>query len=188
MNKNYVVGAVIILGVLIIGGLVIFRTRGSVQGAQTTTPIAQNTQKTEVPVNDPDGGIETPESIAREKAEYEKIKTADPISATSQGVGEYKDYSPETLQSEQKLGHKVVLFFHAPWCPYCRTADKDFKDNLNKIPAGVTLLKTDYDSNTELKKKYGVTYQHTFVQIDNDGNKIAFWVSGATDELITNVK
>ncbi len=102
--------------------------------------------------------------------------------------GSYKDYSPETMTLEQKAGQKVVLYFHAPWCPFCKAADADFKTHTDKIPAGVTVLKTDYDSNGELKKKYGVTYQHTFVQIDASGNEVTKWISGDTELLAKNIK
>ena len=82
----------------------------------------------------------------------------------------------------------ILLFFYAAWCPYCRTADKAFTDNLDKIPAGVTVLKTDYDSNSDLKKKYGVTTQHTFVQIDDKQEKVTLWVSGDVELLQKNIK
>lgn len=105
----------------------------------------------------------------------------------------YVDYSPEVLkqaEAAQKSGRKVVLFFHATWCPYCIAADKDFKSNIgtDKFPSNVTLIKTDYDTQTELKQKYGVTHQHTFVQIDSEGRQITKWVSGETTELKTNIK
>lgn len=102
--------------------------------------------------------------------------------------GAYKDYSESTVKSEQEAGQKVVLFFHAPWCPFCKAANTAFLNNISQIPAGVTVLKTDYDSNTELKKKYGVTYQHTFVQIDNNGNLVTKWNGGDIDSLKQNLK
>ena len=66
----------------------------------------------------------------------------------------------------------VVLFFHAPWCPSCRALESDIEANLSSIPPNVHLLKVDYDSATELKKKYGVVRQHTLVQVDSAGNEI----------------
>lgn len=102
--------------------------------------------------------------------------------------GAYKEYSPETVTSEQAAGQKIVLFFHAGWCPSCKAADTAFKTNLEKIPAGVTVLKTDYDNNKELKTKYGITTQHTFVQIDTSGNMVTKWVSGDVDMLVKNIK
>ena len=67
----------------------------------------------------------------------------------------------------------VVLFFHASWCPTCKSADSAISGGT--LPEGLTVLKVDYDSETELKKKYGVTYQHTFVQVDKDGNQLKKW-------------
>ena len=97
--------------------------------------------------------------------------------------GTYKDYSAATVEAEQKAGNKVVLFFHAPWCPFCKTADGEFQSRTSEIPAGVAVLKTDYDSNTSLKQKYGVTYQHTFVQVDDDENLVSKWNGGDIDNL-----
>lgn len=123
-------------------------------------------------------------SMIKEKAMMDKPITDEAMSK----AGSYKEYSPQTLTSEQSAGNKVVLFFYAPWCPYCIAADKAFKQNLDKIPAGVTLLKIDYDSNKDLKNKYGVTTQHTFVQIDDKQEKVTLWVSGDVELLQKNIK
>lgn len=187
MNKKYVASGFIALGVLLIGAAVILRMKQQPQQEVKGTSIdVRDTNKIETRETDPDGGVETPESITREKAEYEKMESN--TLSTPQASGSYKDYSAQTVALEQKAGHKVILFFHAPWCPYCQAADKDFKAHLDKIPTNVTVLKTDYDSNVELKKKYGVSYQHTFVQIDDKGDRLAFWVSGDTDDLVKNIK
>lgn len=92
--------------------------------------------------------------------------------------GSYTEYH-EALLAYADQG-KVVLFFHAPWCPSCRSYDKKITNDPNLIPDDVVVLKTDYDTETELKKKYGVTYQHTFVQVDSEGNMITKW-SGDRD-------
>lgn len=105
-----------------------------------------------------------------------------------QPAGEYLTYTSEILEQRQASGQKVVLFFYASWCPFCQSADKAFIERSSEIPAGVTVLKTDYDSQTALKAKYGVNYQHTFVQIDQDGNQVAKWVSGDIDALNSNLK
>jgi hypothetical protein len=50
-------------------------------------------------------------------------------------------------------------------------------------------LKVDYESSTELKKKYGVTYQHTLVQVDAQGNMITKWSGGNTlESLLEKIK
>lgn len=126
------------------------------------------------------------EDIMMDKDDDKMMKDEPSSMMLKEGV--YADYSAAKVEDEQKAGQKVVLYFYAPWCPFCRAADADFKANGDKIPAGVTVLKTDYDSNTALKAKYGVNYQHTFVQIDNNGNMVTKWVSGDTDLLVKNVK
>ena len=82
----------------------------------------------------------------------------------------------------------MVLFFHASWCPSCRALNEDIEKNINLIPAGTTILKTDYDKETELKKKYGVTTQHTLVQVDEDGNLIEKWSgSSKLEDLLSKI-
>ncbi len=62
----------------------------------------------------------------------------------------------------------IVLFFHANWCPTCVAIEKDIEKNKKNIPENLTLLKVNYDDADDLKEKYGVTGQYTFVQIDNE--------------------
>ena len=102
--------------------------------------------------------------------------------------GTYVEYSPAALAEASKNGGKAILFFYAPWCPFCKVADAAFTSRTGDIPAGVTVLKTSYDNEKELKTKYGVTYQHTFVQIDAQGNQITKWNGGDIDSLKTNLK
>lgn len=92
--------------------------------------------------------------------------------------GTYEDYAPEKIALAEE--GKVVLFFYAPWCPTCRGIDADIIASMGAIPEGVHILKVDYDSSKDLKIKYGVTYQHTFVQVDKDGNQITKWSGGST--------
>ena len=91
--------------------------------------------------------------------------------------GSYEVYASEKL-ARAETGD-VVLFFHASWCPSCRSLNSDIEANAGSIPEGVSILKVDYDTGTELKKKYGVTTQHTLVQVDKDGNIIKKWSGGS---------
>ena len=101
-------------------------------------------------------------------------------------VGSYEAYSADKI-ARAETGD-VVLFFHASWCPSCRGLNSSIERNLKSIPEGVTILKTDYDKETELKKKYGITYQHTLVQVDKDGNMIKKWSgSGSLDNLLSQI-
>lgn len=96
--------------------------------------------------------------------------------AMMEKAGTYTSYSGAELAMAQK--GRTVLFFHAGWCPTCRSADADITKNLSAIPAGVTILKTDYDTEVALKQKYGVTTQHTFVEVDSSGAMVQKWSGG----------
>lgn len=95
---------------------------------------------------------------------------------------------------EQAAGTRRVLFFYASWCPTCIPADESFSKNVSQLPEDVTLIRVNYnDPDTDqeekdLAKAYGVTYQHTFVQIDGSGKEVAKWNGGKIDELLTNIK
>lgn len=91
---------------------------------------------------------------------------------SSDPSGAYVDYSNGVIASTS--GTKI-LFFHAPWCPQCRDLEASIKNST--IPSGVTIIKVDYDSNHELRKKYGVTLQTTLVRIDDSGNKVDSFVA-----------
>lgn len=102
-------------------------------------------------------------------------------------VGVYEDYDVNKLNRAND--GDVVLFFKADWCPTCNSLDKDIISNLKNIPSKVSILKVDYDNSAELKQKYGITYQHTFVQVDSNGNQIAKWSGSSTlSDLLTNIK
>lgn len=107
------------------------------------------------------------------------------------GFERYVEYSEEALTA---ASGRRVLFFYASWCPTCKPADANFKANEAKIPEDLTVIRVNYnDSETDeeekdLAKKYGITYQHTYVQIDANGNEIAKWNGGQIDELLKNVK
>ncbi len=106
--------------------------------------------------------------------------------------GRYVEYSKAVLDSA--AAGRRVLFFYANWCPICRPADASFKESLDEIPQDLTLIRVNYnDTDTDeeekaLAQKYGVTYQHTFVQIDGTGAEIVKWNGGAIDELLANIK
>ena len=86
--------------------------------------------------------------------------------------GMYEEYSEWWVQAALADGKKVALFFHASRCPSCRSLDKDINASLDELPENTVVFKIDYDTSSELKKKYAVTSQHTIVTIDADMNMI----------------
>lgn len=87
--------------------------------------------------------------------------------------GQYTEYDQVKLANSKGENY---LFFHAPWCPQCRSIENSINAG-GHIPDDVTIYKIDYDSNQELRKKYGVTLQTTFVKVDNQGSFIDKYVA-----------
>lgn len=86
-------------------------------------------------------------------------------------VWEYKDYSKEVLSNTD---WDIVLFFHTDWCPTCVAFEKQVLSET--IPSWLTIFKVDYDDSNDLKQKYKVLTQTTFVQVDSKWNMIKKWV------------
>jgi thiol-disulfide isomerase/thioredoxin len=72
----------------------------------------------------------------------------------------------------------VVLFFNASWCPTCQQTVSNL--DAQGVPAGLTVVSIDYDSNDALRQQYGVTVQHTFVQVDEDGEQVSVFTGSLT--------
>ncbi|MBP9817610.1 thioredoxin family protein [Candidatus Shapirobacteria bacterium] len=104
----------------------------------------------------------------------------------------YIQYSKPTLDNTSN--NRRILFFYASWCPTCKPADASFSQNIEKIPQGVTLIRVNYNDpetdqeEKDLAKKYGIVYQHTFVQINSSGEVVTKWNGGQMDELLSNIK
>jgi thioredoxin 1 len=85
----------------------------------------------------------------------------------------YMNYDEAKVKEALASGQKVALFFHASWCPSCKALDASINSSLSLIPQDALIVKVDYDTSTEMKKKYGVTSQHTTVLIDKDMNLVS---------------
>jgi thioredoxin 1 len=120
------------------------------------------------------------------KKEDNAIKDKGETMATR--AGSYESYRPEKIAMASST-HAVVLFFRASWCPTCIALDKDITSHLKDIPSNLTILDVDYDTSVSLKQKYGVTIQHTLVEVDAKGNLIKKWLGSPTlATLVSEVK
>lgn len=72
----------------------------------------------------------------------------------------------------------VVLFFNASWCPTCQATVKSL--DADGTPAGLTVVSVDFDDANDLRQQYGVTVQHTFVQVDESGAELAKFTGSAS--------
>ncbi|MBI4080552.1 MAG: thioredoxin family protein [Candidatus Levybacteria bacterium] len=176
MNKRIIIAGVIIL--ILVGGGLFVANQQSQQAEQA--------------------------KMAQEKAEMAKDQTTasgqdelmkkeeDKMMADKNSSTRYVEYSKAAL--DKAPGDRRVLFFYANWCPTCRPTDADLTANTSKIPEDVTVIRVNYnDTDTDqeekdLAKKYGITYQHTFVQIDVQGKEITKWNGGQTEELLAKIK
>ena len=113
-------------------------------------------------------------SAAPEPAQPKKSEPA----ATQAAAGGYIDYADYRGDEDAYSDSDVVLFFNASWCPTCQEAAANFESE--SFPAGLTVVSVDYDDSGDLKQKYGVTYQHTFVQVDPAGKQLAKFTGSTT--------
>lgn len=118
---------------------------------------------------------------------------SNPLDGSGQGSSSlaassaYRAYSPEAVSSASE-GNKVVLFFHAQWCVTCKLLSDDISANVDRIPRDVRILVVDFDSETALKQRYGVTQQHTLVQLTPEGDLVGKWnLSRSLDDLISRI-
>jgi thiol-disulfide isomerase/thioredoxin len=106
------------------------------------------------------------------------------MSGSSSRIIPFSDLTTARLLAAQG---PTVLFFQASWCPTCRAAMKELEAGAGRL-GDVLVLVVDYDRAGELKKRYGVTYQHTWVRIDASGGKLAVWNGGGLDELLRRME
>ena len=159
MNKMliWVLGAIIVVG----GGLFLLLGAGN---APSDSMINKDETKME------DGSMTEKDSMMKE----DNMKGGDAMMQK----GSYEPYAPEKLAKADS--GDVVLFFRASWCPTCRALDSNIKADLSAIPSTLTILDVDYDNSAALKQKYGVTYQHTLVQVNADGSLVKKWSGSPT--------
>lgn len=164
MNNKVIIGTVV--AIVILGGLY-FVTR---QNNDKMTEKKGSTM------------MEGEQAMKKDDVEALAAMEGDKDDTMTLAGGQYIAYDASKLTFAKE--GKVVLFFNATWCPTCQAIDKDIKASLADIPKDVLILSVDYDTYKDLKTKYGVTTQHTFVQVDADGKSLGKWVGGSTLEAL----
>ncbi len=100
----------------------------------------------------------------------------------------FTTYSNEALEEALEADKRVLLFFSASWCPTCSGAKRDLAKNFTQLPNDLLILEIDYDTAKELKIKYNVVIQHTFVQIDKEQNLVTTWNGGGVGAILDNLE
>lgn len=167
MNKNLIIAVVV--GVVVLGGLGMF-----LMNQNQSKDISDNLTKESNKMMEKESSTGNDGTVMMEKS------------------GKYIEFSNQAV--EDNSSKRRVLFFYANWCPTCRPANANFASQTDQIPEDVTVIRVNYnDTETDeaekaLAKKYNVTYQHTFVQIDERGNELTKWNGGQMEELLKNLK
>ena len=136
------------------------------------------------------GGREESSRQEEERFDAERESDASSASARSEieepkeeiSAGVYRDYSDTAVARSLEEERDVVLFFHAIWCPTCKNLDRRLKEAT--IPNGVSIFKVDFDSEKELKRRYGVRSKHTLIQIDSEREPINIWFGSPSAESV----
>lgn len=126
--------------------------------------------------------LQNQQTTIDEDSETEMSDT-EPESIAEVKPGRFEEYKESKL-SESGYS-ETIIFFYAPWCPECRAFEMAIDEQ--GVPDGIQILQLDYDSSDELKAKYGVTLQTTFVKVDKDGELISKWVGYSQDKSISAI-
>ncbi len=92
-------------------------------------------------------------------------------------------YEGEAQLAELAAKGTTVVFFYAAWCPNCRATVTELNARWDEVNPGLTLVIADYDKEQALKARFGITYQDTFVLLDQDGKGVEVWNSGGVNGL-----
>lgn len=172
--KNSIITLVTIVGVVVVG----FGTYTLFRNSPQPDSVTKKGDTTE------------PQEVMMKKED--SVTESDKMMDTKTAESRYEEYSKAILDNSSSS--RRVLFFYASWCSTCKPADTNFKENVGKIPEDTTLIRVNYNDpetdqeEKDLAKKYGITYQHTFVQIDSMGKEITTWNGGQINELLSKIK
>jgi thiol-disulfide isomerase/thioredoxin len=92
-------------------------------------------------------------------------------------------YEGDAQLAELAAKGTTVVFFYAAWCPNCRATVTELNARWDQVRSGLTLVIADYDKEQALKARFGITYQDTFVLLDEAGNAVDVWNSGGVNGL-----
>lgn len=169
-NNNLIIAGVVVIGVIAIAAIGGFMILGQ-NNNETSDEMAMESEEV---MED----TQSDESMMEE----EQMAMAE--------SGNYVEFAQNSFEEVSSDGQ--VLYFYANWCPTCRAADPEFQESSANLP--VKVVRVNYnDSDTDeaeeaLADKYNITYQHTFVQLDENGREVTRWNGGSVEELNENIK
>lgn len=119
----------------------------------------------------------------------QKETSPKPVSFQEAPLANYVNFSQGRY--EEALAQKMVLalYFTANWCPICReqepinvSAMRSLEGDSQILAMRIHILDSETTKETEeLARKYGVSYQHTFVILDRNG-EVSYQYTGPLSE------
>ena len=153
MNRKMYFLSLLVVVIVVLGGAALVVTMSG--NPKDTSSTAKDTHK--------DSTIsDMPSTQTEETQEPQQSPASEAIK------GSYVGYSEQAFT--EASSQTRILFFHAPWCPQCRSLDESIKQQ--ELPDNTVIFKVDYDTNQNLRQKYGVTLQTTLVRVDDKGEKV----------------
>lgn len=98
--------------------------------------------------------------------------------------GRFVEYQQALVDDEGYS--ETILFFYASWCPECRAFEQAIHSE--DIPAGIQILRVNYDTEDDLKSQHQVTLQSTFVRVTANGQQISKWVGYGKDKSLDAIR
>ena len=123
----------------------------------------------------PDGTMVKPDGTTEEKKPEAMEKK--PISLEPY----YIAYTADGAAKAASQGRPVVYYFWASWCPICRAEEPKVKDRIENSNLPIAGFRVNYDTETELKTRYKIPYQHTTVFLNKKGEEVGRLSGPSTD-------
>lgn len=105
-----------------------------------------------------------------------------PTAAVATDRDTYRKGPPQSFED----GKRKVLFFHAGWCPYCKAHDVALRAWDLEAPLPLDVYNIDFDASLDLRSRFGVLSQDTFILVDGNGNKLAELSGYPSAEAVLN--
>ena len=85
-------------------------------------------------------------------------------------------------------GTKRILFFYSDRVPKSVTLGQEITLLSDQIPENVTILRVNYDSESDLKTKYNTITPNVLIQIDTDGKEVSRWNDPNFQDLLKSIQ